>query len=227
MSSFIQRTYDQLSQDLAINNNPATILIFGGGIYSADMTHLGIFDISMMSNIPNLVYLAPTNKEEYLRMLEWSIEQREYPVAKVVEAGIIDSTDYSKINKSKVVHKGRKVAIIATGDLFELGRQVKTEIDKSLKIDSTLINPVYLSGVDKDLLEYLKKDHSLVITLESGILDGGYGEKISRFYSDSNVKVLNYGARKEFTDRMSNDELFNRYRLIPELIVKDVRRLKF
>lgn len=229
LSSFIQRTYDQLSQDLCLNNSPATILISWGGISGADATHLQVFDIPMMSNIPNLVYLAPTNKEEYLKMLDWSVEQTKYPVAiripagNVVSTGTEDTTDYSNLNKFKMVAKGSEVAIVALGNFFELGKEVKEALKSSINIDATLINPCFITGIDEQMLEDLKKEHKLVITLEDGVLDGGFGEKITRFYGNSGMKVLNFGAKKEFTDRVPLDELYNRYHLTPELIVSDIK----
>ena len=231
MSSFIQRTYDQLSQDLALNNSPATILVFGGGISGADMTHLGIFDIPLISNIPNIVYLSPSTKEEYIAMLDWSLSQNSHPVAirvpsgDVVSTGHADKTDYSKLNKYKIEEKGKDVAIIAAGNFMPLGRQVKQELFKTLKINATLINPKFLSGVDTELLQSLEKDHKVVITLESGLLDGGFGEKISRFYSGKNMKVLNYGAAKEFTDREPVEKLYEKFRLTPQLITEDISNI--
>lgn len=229
MSSFIQRSYDQLSQDLAINNSPATILIFGGGISSADVTHLQIFDIPLISNIPNIVYLAPTNKEEYIKMLDWSVNQKEHPVAirvptgKVISTGKPDKTNYSNLNKFKVQISGEKVAIIGVGNFYHLGKEVQQKLKQETGINATLINPVYLTGVDEKVLNDLKKNHTLVITLEDGCLDGGYGEKISRFYSNSDMKVLNFGAKKEFTDRTPLKELQQRYHLTPELIIQDIK----
>ncbi len=226
-SSFIQRAYDQLSQDLALNNSPATILVYRAGITDTDMTHLGIFDIPLISNIPNIVYLSPTNKEEYLAMLDWSVNQTKYPVAirvptgDLVSTGIKDKTDYSILNKFKVIEKGDKVAIIAAGNFFSLGKDVKEELKKQ-GINATLINPCYLTGVDEKLLNELKQNHKLVITLEDGCLDGGFGEKISRFYSNSDMKVLNFGAKKEFTDRVPLKELYQRYHLTKELITQDI-----
>ncbi len=226
-SSFIQRAYDQLSQDLALNNSPATILVYRAGITDTDMTHLGIFDIPLISNIPNIVYLSPTNKEEYLAMLDWSVNQTKYPVAirvptgDLVSTGVKDKTDYSILNKFKVIEKGDKVAIIAAGNFFSLGKEVKEELKKQ-GINATLINPCYLTGVDKKLLNELKQNHKLIITLEDGCLDGGFGEKISRFYSNSDMKVLNFGAKKEFTDRVPLKELYQRYHLTKELITQDI-----
>ncbi len=226
MSSFIQRTYDQLSQDLALNNNPAVILVAWGGISGADMTHLCSFDISMTGNIPNLVYLAPTTVEEYMAMLDWAVEQNEHPVIirqpkEMIHTSLPVDTDYSKLNTYKIEEQGAKVAIIAEGSFFKLGKDVAKELNKH-NIKPTLINPRYLTGVDKECLENLKTDHQIVITLEDGELDGGFGEKIARFYGSSEMKVLNYGSFKEFTDRANLDELYTRYRLKPELIVKDI-----
>lgn len=229
MTSFVQRTYDQLSQDLCLNNSPVTMLVYWGGLSSGDATHLGSFDIPLISNIPNIVYLAPTNKEEYLAMLEYSYSQNEHPVAirvpnvPLVSTGVEDKTDYSILNKFKVEEKGSKVAILGLGNFFSLAKEVKQEIKQKLNIDATLINPRFMTGVDEELLENLKKDHDIVITLEDGLIDGGFGEKITRFYGNSNMKVLNFGGKKEFTDRVPLDELYRRYHLTKELITNDVK----
>lgn len=231
VSSFIQRTYDQLSQDLCLNNSPATILVYWGGISGADCTHLTTFDIPLVANIPNMVYLAPTCKEEYLAMLDWSVEQTQHPVAirvpsnQLVSTGVEDKTDYSKLNKYQVVEKGEKVAILGLGSMFGLSKSVKDELLSKLGVKATLINPKFITGIDEELLDGLKKDHNIVITLEDGELDGGFGEKIARFYGSSDVKVLNYGAKKEFTDRVPVEELYKRYRLTKEQITEDVKVL--
>ena len=232
MTSFIQRSYDQLSQDLALNNSPATILVYWGGISGADCTHLGLFDIPLICNIPNIVYLAPTCKEEYLRMLDWSVEQTQYsvairvPSANFVSTGIEDTTDYSILNKYSLVEKGSKVAIIGLGDFFELAKSVKNELKYKLNIDATLINPKFITGIDKELLDSLKSDHDIVITLENGTLDGGFGEKISRYYGNCDMKVLNYGADKEFNDRVPLDKLLQKYHLTKEIICGDIAKLQ-
>ena len=232
VSTFLQRTYDQLSQDLCINNNPATIVVsYGGAIGMTDVTHLGWFDIAMMSNIPNLVYLAPTTKEEHLAMLEWSIEQQEHPVAiripggKMVSTGKKVTKDFSKLNIYEVSQKGEKVAIIGLGTFYQLGEKVATLYEEKIGVKATVINPMYITGVDEKLLEELKKDHSLVITLEDGVLDGGFGEKITRFYGSSDIRVLNYGLKKEFLDRHDIGALLTKNRLKADLIVEDL--LKF
>jgi len=230
MSSFVQRTYDQLSQDLALNNSPATLLIFWGGISGADATHLCTFDIPLISNIPNIIYLAPTCKEEYIRMLDWSVNQKEYSVAIRVPfelrySGEEDTTNYSILNKFKIIEQGEKIAIIALGSFFDKGREVRELIKSKLGINATLINPRFITGVDKDMLESLKAHHSVIVTLEDGELDGGFGEKITRYYGDSSVKVLNFGARKEFTDRTPIEELYTRYHLSNDLIVNDIQKL--
>ncbi len=231
LSSFIQRTYDQLSQDLALNNSPATLLIYWGAISSADATHLGVFDIPMISNIPNIVYLAPTCKEEYLKMLDWSVEQTKYPVAirvpfgDIISSGVEDTTDYSILNKFKVEEQGEKVAIIGVGNFLQLAKEVKQELKLKSGIDATVINPRFLTGVDKDLLDTLKQNHKVVITLEDGVLEGGFGEKVARYYGSSDMKVLNFGASKEFTDRIPLEKLYEKYHLTKELIVKDIQNV--
>lgn len=231
-SSFIQRTYDQLSQDIAINHSSAVILVYRSGISGSDITHLGGFDIPLISNIPNIVYLAPTCKEEYLAMLEWGIEQKEHPVAirvpndKVIERNSKQPTNYSNMNEYQIEEQGEEIAIIALGNFYSLGKSVKDKLREEFNINATLINPRYITGIDTKVLEELKKKHKLVITLEDGILDGGFGEKITRFYGDSTMKVMNYGAKKEFTDRVPLQELYQRYHLTEELIISDIRKVE-
>ena len=227
-STFIQRTYDQLSQDLCINNSPATILVYWASVYGMnDVTHLGIYDIPMMSNIPNLVYLAPTTKEEYLAMLDWSIEQNDHPVAirvpiSVVSDGKKVTKDFSKLNEYEVTQNGSKIAIVALGSFYSVGAKTAEIIENKTGVKPTLINPIYITGTDDKLLEQLKENHDIVITVEDGVLDGGFGEKIARFYGNSDIKVLNYGLKKEFLDRYNPEEIVKANRLTPEQIAEDV-----
>ena len=231
MSSFIQRTYDQMMQDLCLNNSPITMLVYWGGLSNADATHLCCFDITLISNIPNMVYLAPTTKEEYLAMLEYSYSQNEHPVAIRVPAGEListgqrDTTDYSKLNKFEIKEQGETIALIGEGNFYYLAQKVKNELKEKQGINATLINPKYLTGIDVDMLEELKKNHKVVVTLEDGMLDGGFGEKITRFYGNSDMRVLNYGGKKEFTDRMPLSELYQRNRLTKEQIIEDILNL--
>mgnify|MGYP005977814577 FL=1 len=228
-SSFVQRTYDQLSQDLAINNNPAVILVFSGAISSMDVTHLGCFDIPLISNIPNIVYLAPTTKEEYLAMLEWGIEQTAHPVVIRVPTyvtyakGTVDKA-YDCLNTSVVTQVGKDVALLGLGSFFDLAEKAAAELKKH-GITATVVNPRYITGLDEALLESLKAEHKVVATLEDGVLDGGFGEKAARFYGDSTMKVLTFGAKKEFTDKVPLDELYQRYHLTPELIAADILKI--
>lgn len=231
-STFIQRCYDQLSQDLCINGNPAVIPVFMGTIAGMnDVTHLGFFDIPLISNIPNMVYLAPTCKEEYFAMLGWAIRQREYPVAvrvpgaTVVESGRNFDTDYSELNRYRLTRRGDTVAIVALGSFYALGEAVTDKLRADAGIDATLINPRYITGVDEQMLDALKADHRIVVTLEDGVLDGGFGEKIARYYGDSDMRVLNYGVRKEFADRYAIGELLEKNRLTDAQIVEDIRFL--
>lgn len=227
-SSFIQRTYDQISQDLCIDGNPATIVVYTGSVFGmTDVTHLGLQDIPMLSNIPGLVYLAPTTKEEYLSMLDWSVEQKEMPVAIKLPGGDMVSDgrevtkDWSQLNTYEVTEKGSKIALIGLGTFYSMALQTAEMLEKK-GIHATVINPYYITGLDKGLLEKLKADHDTVVTLEDGILNGGFGEKIARFYGSSDMKVYNYGLKKEFLDRYDVNEVLKENHLTAEQIVNDV-----
>ena len=206
------------------------MLVYWGGISGADATHLCTFDMPLISNIPNMVYLAPTSKEEHLAMLKWSVEQQTYPVAiRVPNIPLKSSnykvdTDYSQINKFKVTQQGEKVAILGLGNFFDLACKVADKLENELGFKPTVINPRYITGVDTELMEDLKTNHSLVITLEDGLLNGGFGEKIARFFGDSEIKVLCRGAEKEFTDIVPYYELITKYRLTEAQLVEDIKR---
>lgn len=228
-STFFQRTYDQILQELCINKMPVTLLVLNASVFAPnEITHMGIYDIPMMSNIPNLVYLAPTNKQEYMAMLDWSIDQNEHPVAiRVPRNGVFYAkdeveTDYSRINTFQTLIAGEKVAALALGDFFQMGEELVKTIQAKCGFTPTLINPRYITGIDKSCLEQLKKDHSLVVTLEDGVLDGGWGQKVASFYGSSDMKVLNYGLKKEFLDRYNIQKVLERNRLKPDLILEDI-----
>ena len=228
-STFIQRTYDQIAQDLCINGNPAVINLFCASMYGMnDITHIGFYDIPMLSNIPNLVYLAPTCWEEYKAMLGWGIQQTQHPVAIRVPGGAVTHSDekfdedYSELNRFKITHKGSKVAIVALGAFYGLGKQVATLLKEQKGIDATLINPRFITGIDEEMLESLKADHEKVITLEDGALEGGFGEKIARFYGDSDMKTLCFGIKKGLYDRYDYQKMATDNELTPEQIVARV-----
>ena len=227
-SSFLQRAYDQVSQDLCINDNPATLLVLWGSLTSmTDVTHLCHFDIPLLSGIPNLVFLAPTNREEYLAMLDWSLAYDRHPVAIRVPVGEPRSatrpvpTDFSELNKSELVSRGKDVAILGLGNFFALGEQVSSAL-KERGIEATLINPRFISGLDESLLDSLVSDHRLVVTLEDGALEGGYGEKVARHFGPTSVKTLCFGARKEFVDRYAPADFFAANHLTVPQIVEDI-----
>lgn len=231
-STFIQRTFDQLSQDLCINNNPAVIIVYAASIYGMnDVTHLGIYDIPMISNIPNMVYLAPVTKEEYLAMLDWGINQNEHPVAIRVPGGeyISDgktvTKDFSKLNKYEVTQSGSDIAIIALGSFYRLGVSAAEKIEKETGIKPTIINPYFISGIDEEMLDKISEKHRIVITIEDGILDGGFGQKISGFYGRYDIKVMNFGFKKEFLDRYDVNEVIKENHLTAEQIAKDTIEL--
>ena len=227
-STFIQRTYDQIAQDLCINSNPAVINVVGGGVNSMnDITHICLFDIPMLCSIPGLIYLAPTTCEEYFAMMRWAILQDKKPIAiRVPSNGVVHTTDnvdeeYSYESKYKVMHNGSEVAIIASGSVYQKGENVVRMLaDKG--IDATLINPRYLNDVDAEALEALKMNHKLVVTLEDGCKDGGFGERIASYYGTSDMKVLVCGVKKGLYDRYDVEQLLKNNRLLDEQIVSDV-----
>lgn len=230
-ATFIQRTYDQIAQDLCVNGNSAVINVIGSSVYGMnDFTHICFFDIPMLSHIPNLVYLAPTTYEELIAMESWAIKQEKYPVAiRVPATAVVHSsedydTDYSVLNKFKVAHRGAEVAIIAVGDFFQKGERVAKALAEK-GIDATLINPRYISGVDEQLLRSLESDHSLVVTIEDGSIDGGFGETIARFYGTSDMKVACFGIKKGLYDRYNADELLRENGMADEQIVERIMKI--
>ena len=227
-ATFIQRAYDQIVQEISINKAPATLIVTHGSVFGHhNDTHIGLLDIPLLGNIPNLMYLAPTNKEEYIDMLDWSIEQKELPVAiRVPWTGVTHAdeaidTDYSNI-KYKIVSKGSKVCIIALGGFFELGKRTADMIKKEIGVDVTLINPRYITGVDKETLDWIKDNHEVVATLEDGILSGGFGAKISQYYADKNIKVCNFGFSMEIPRVYNPNELMKKNLLTEEQIMKEI-----
>lgn len=223
--TFMQRCYDQISHDVCINNSPVTILLnyanFDG---LTDVTHLGIFGISAFSNIPNLIMLCPSSKDELLNMLDWSIEQKEHPVMILLPGNEVDyrkaDKNYNEINKYKLEQEGEKVAIIALGDFYQRGKKVAENIKEKLGFKPTLINPRFATGLDTKLLNKLKDNHNIVITLEDGILDGGFGQKIASYFGDTNIKVKNYGLQKKFYNRYNPEELLKEENMDIESIIE-------
>lgn len=227
-ATFLQRTYDQISQDLAVNGNPAVINVIGSSIYGmSDFTHICFFDIPMLSHIPNLIYLAPTTYEELIAMEAWAIRQEKRSVAiRVPEWGVLHTDqevdkDYDEINKFKLDHLGSRVAIIAVGDFYQKGLKVK-QLLAARGIDATLINPRYLSGVDEQMLQSLESGHQVVATLEDGSLDGGFGERIARYYGPTAMRVINFGVRKALYDRYDVQQLMKDNHLLDEQIADDI-----
>lgn len=228
-SSFIQRAYDQITQDVCINGNAVTFAVFAGSVYGMnDVTHLGLQDIPMLNSIPGLIYLAPVTTEDYIAMLDWSLTQNEYPVAIKVPGGSMISTgvpvtkDFSKLDTYEITKKGSRVAILGLGTFYETAVKAADILKTSHGIDATVINPYYISGIDADTLNELKKDHAVVATLEDGYLEGGFGAKIAAYYGSSDMKVLNFGIKKEFIDRYDVAEVLKDNHLTPEQIAEDI-----
>ena len=229
LSTFLQRTYDQLSHDMALNNQAGVVLVYSASINSMnDESHLGFFDIPFLSHIPNFVYLAPTNKEEHLAMLEWAINQNEHPVAirvpvgSVIETGEEDETDYSILNKNKVEKFGEQVAIFGVGNFYNLAEKVSEQLKLEHNIEATLVNPRFLTGLDKELLNSLEDNHKLIVTIEDGIVEGGYGQTVASYLGDTELKVQNYGINKKFYDRYNVEELMEENDLTVDNIVKNI-----
>lgn len=230
-STFIQRTYDQIAQDLCINSNPAVINVMWGGCGTMnDITHICLFDIPMLCSIPGLIYLAPTTCEEYFAMMKWAILQDKKPIAIRVPSNGVNhtsekiETEFSFESKYKVTKKGSKVAIIAAGSFYQKGENV-VKLLKDKGIDATLINPRYLNAVDAATLDSLKADHQLVVTLEDGCKDGGFGERIASYYGTSDMKVLVSGIKKDLYDRFDVNKLLSDNRLLDDQIVEDVLKI--
>ncbi len=228
-STFIQRTYDQIAQDLCINGNPALINVFLGSVFGLnDITHIGFYDIPMLSNIPNLVYLAPTCWEEYLAMMKWGIRQTAHPVAIRVPGGAVTHSDrtfdedYSILDRFEMTRKGTGIAIIALGAFYALGEKLADAIKEKHGINATLINPRFITGIDSDMLHALKADHHTVVTLEDGALEGGFGEKIARFYGATDIKTHCFGVKKGLYDRYDYTQMLRDNHLTVEQMMEDI-----
>lgn len=228
-TTFQQRVYDQLSQDLALNGNPAVIVGNSGSVWGmSDVTHASFWTIPMIANIPNITYLAPTNAEEYLAMLHWGLDQEKHPVFIQVPGGPVRHAkgpvrkSYDDL-RSEVVRRGSKIAIFGLGSLFDMGEKTADILRESLGFEVTLVNPLFASGLDSELLDNLAVNHDIFVTLEDGQLEGGWGQTLASYFGNSDKHVLNYGIKKDFYDRFEVDKLLHENRLEPGLIVADIR----
>lgn len=228
VGTFLQRAYDQLLEDWAMDPSPALMVVAETGIRAnKDQTHLGFWDIPMITSIPDIIYLAPANLEEFDAMLEWGLSQDKMkvavrqPVYSTEHADYEVDTDYSDLNKFKVLKAGKDVAVIGAGDFLVKARKV-VDLLSEKGIDATLINPRFISGVDKELLEGLAKDHKLVVTIEDGSIEGGFGQRVASTLGATPLKVLNFGVEKKFVDRYKLSDLEEANHLIPEQIVSDI-----
>ncbi len=220
-STFLQRAFDQLSHDVAANDLPVVMMVAGGGMSGTSKTHLGIFDQVMVSNLPNWIYLAPTTLAEEKAMMEWAIKQRKHPVAikmptKRVPEGQEFSHDYSEIKYD--IKPGKDVALLALGDMYSmLGEKVAD------KLGASLVNPVSANILDKDTLDKLANENKVIITLEDNLLDGGFGEKVASYLGDKDVKILNYGQKRVYTDQVPLKQILKDNRMTVDQIVEDVK----
>lgn len=226
LSSFVQRTYDQLNQDLAMNSNPAVILVFGAGIGGGDCTHNGMYDIAMESSIPNLIGLAPATREEYFAMLDWAIEQQEYPVVIRVPSTVVSGQEVKIVDRNTacaghVVRKGENVAILGLGDALPMAQEVAELLEKQ-GIHATVVNPICYTSLDTELLDTLGREHQLIVTIENGVRDGGFGEHVAAYYGPSDVHVLLFAGEKRFNDLVPPEEIARQNHMTTEQIAQDI-----
>ena len=257
-ATFFQRTFDQLQQELALNHVPATLLIFGAGISGADNTHSGTFDMTMFANVPDVTCLAPASGKQMLDMLAWATGPSDHGVVAIRMPGeqilsleraadmafdplqraeehdpAVNIAGECPFSRCQIVQPGKDVAILGLGNTMPLAAEVTSALaeddETHAAITATLVDALQYSTMDAELLTMLADGHRLVVTLEDGQLEGGWGEKVTAFYANSNnakashVRVLNFGASKEFTDRVSLDELNERYGLTAATIVSRIR----
>ena len=232
--TFLQRAYDELWHDLCLNDAPATILVFGASIFgTTSETHLSFFDISMLGGLPNMRYLAPACMEEYLSMLSWSLDHREHPAAiRVPGIGLVsrpdlapaEDTDYG-IARYDVVRQGRDVAVLALGDFFELGERVANRLAAEYGIEATLVNPRFATELDREFLDSLAVEHRVVVTLEDGILDGGWGERVACYLACTPLRARTFGIAKGFPDRYDPNELLAQNGMTVENMAAEAVRL--
>ncbi|MDU3887145.1 MAG: 1-deoxy-D-xylulose-5-phosphate synthase [Veillonella sp.] len=229
-STFLQRAYDQLINDVCINNSNALILVYRASIYGTkDITHLGFSDIPMLTNIPNLTYIAPTTAEELQASIQFGLQHHDYPIAIRVPVGALNHkplgsqgiTDVS-IRSWETVQEGREIAIVGVGNFYRRALALTEAIKAKYAITPTVIKPLLISELDIALLDRLQKNHSLIITLEDGVIDGGFGQKIAAYYGRHNLKVMNYGIQKGFYDRYNPDELLRDNHMGIDQILQDI-----
>lgn len=223
---FIQRAYDQLSQDLCLNKSPAVFILEGVGISGMDKTHLSIFDMALLNSIPDLVFMTPADEAELIRMLDWAMKQQDFPVVIRTSATAPKKLRYApmqeiELNKFEVVKAGRKIALLGLGNFLALAEETADLLHEK-GIEATVVNPRFINALDEELLAELAENHDVVVTMEDGVVDGGFGQKVAAFYADKAIKVYNFGAKKEFTDRVPVEELYRRYELTPEQIVAKI-----
>lgn len=232
--TFLQRAYDELWHDLCLNDMPATILVFGASIFgTTSETHLSFFDISMLGGLPNMRYLAPACMEEYLSMLSWSLDHREHPAAiRVPGIGLVsrpdlapaEDTDYS-VARYNAVRQGRDVAVLALGDFFELGERMANRLAAEYGIEATLVNPRFATELDREFLDSLAVEHRVVVTLEDGILDGGWGERVACYLACTPLRARTFGIAKGFPDRYDPNELLAQNGMTVENMAAEAVRL--
>lgn len=218
-STFLQRAYDQLSHDVALNDLPVVMLVFGGTAQMNSNTHLGMFDIPFVSSVPNVKYLTPASEEELRGMLKFAIKQTEHPIAIRIPTGALKHAEEPDLSRFKyqIVKQGTDVAVLALGQFIDLAKQASEKMIE-LGIDPTIINPLSVTEFDSEMLDAIAEKYRVVITLEDGSLDGGFGQKIAAYFGAKNIKVIVRGAKKGFPDMIPTEKLHETYGLLPEQI---------
>jgi 1-deoxy-D-xylulose-5-phosphate synthase len=226
-SSFLQRAYDQIAQDWCMQNTAVSMIVVASGISSLDYSHVAMYDIALLSNIPNLVYLSPSCLEEYIKMLDWCSEQC-FPTAIRLASGPIEVTNRNtneiKLGESEVLQEGSGVAILGLGKFLSLANEVSSLLRTEAHINATIINPRFITHLDENLLLKLVQNHALLVTLEDGIIDGGFGQKVQHFLSEHNIRVISFGGKREFIDHVPFNELMERYELTSVQIANKILR---
>lgn len=209
LSSFVQRTYDQLLQDLALNGTHAVVVVLGGGMTKSDPTHAGLYDISMIGNIPGLTCLAPCSQEAVQSALNWALDEATGPVVIRAEADLPHRK--TEAIGWQALRRGGKVALLGLGGMTTVAKSASDALMKA-DIISTVVACDCYSGVDESMLdELLDEGVTLFVTLENGILAGGFGEKVAAYLADKDCKVLLRGAPKAFVDRRTREEQLRAY----------------
>jgi len=230
-STFLQRAYDQIIHDVALQNLKVIFIIDRAGFVGEDgPTHHGIFDISYLRAIPNLVCLAPKDKEELEDMLEFALKIKN-PVGirfPKEEAYFLGKREKIEFAKAQILEEGEDLCIVALGSLVKEALRVRASLEKE-GIRAGIINARFIKPLDESMLRKLANKFNIIVTLEEGVLEGGFGSAVLEFYEKENllgkIKVKRIGIKSEFPTFAKREELIKLYRLDGNSIFEDLVRL--